>query len=183
MATELGGKRVALLRELLPAAHRLAILAPHPPRSADQVNKMLSVAKALSFEASVFHAENATKYSEIFAGMRNGGCEALVMTAHVEFARDAMELAQLAVQAGIAIIGHWAGMARDGCLLGHGPHSATLRRRTANFVSRILRGASPSELPIEQPTTFELVINLKTAKALGIAIPPALLARADEVIE
>ena len=75
MATELGGKRVALLRELLPAARRLAILAPHPPRSADQVNEMLSVAKALSFEPSVFHADNATKYSEIFGDMRNGGCE------------------------------------------------------------------------------------------------------------
>jgi putative ABC transport system substrate-binding protein len=183
MAAELGGKRVALLRELLPTARRLAILAPHPPRSSDQVNEMLSVAMGLRFEPSVFHADNATEYSEVFASMRNGGCEAAVMTAHIEFARDARTLAQLAVQAGIAIIGHWAGMARDGCLLGHGPHSTTLRRRTADFVSRILLGASPSELPIEQPTTFELVINLNTAKALRMAIPPPLLARADEVIE
>jgi putative ABC transport system substrate-binding protein len=183
LATELGAKRVALLRELLPAARRLAILAPRPPRSADQVNGMRSVSKGLGFEAQVFHADNATEYSQVFAGMRSAGCEALAMTAHIEFSRDAMKLAELAVQAGIAIIGHWAQMARDGCLLGHGPHNAALRRRTADFVSRILRGATPSDLPIEQPTTFEFVINLKTAKTLGITIPPTLLARADEIIE
>jgi putative tryptophan/tyrosine transport system substrate-binding protein len=183
LATELGGKRVALLRELLPSARRLAILAPRPPRSADQVNEMLHVAEGLALEGHEFHADNATEYADAFADMRKVGSEALVMTAHAEFARDATKLAELAVQARIAIIGHWAQMARDGCLLAHGPHNATLRRRTAEFISRILRGASPSELPIEQPTTFEFVINLKTSKALGITIPPSLLARADEVIE
>jgi putative ABC transport system substrate-binding protein len=183
LATEFGVKRVALLRELLPAARRLAVLAPGPPRSADQVNEMLNVAKGLGFEARVFHADDTTKYSEVFAGMRSAGCEALAMTAHIEFLRDAMKLAELAMQARIAIIGHWAQMARDGCLLGYGPHYATLRRRTANFISRILRRANPSNLPIEQPTTFEFVINLKTAKAIGITVPLSLLARADEVIE
>jgi putative ABC transport system substrate-binding protein len=183
MASELGGKRVALLRELLPSARRLAILAPSPPRSLDQVDKMQRVAEGLGFEARVFHADTSNKYAEAFAGMRNAGSEALAMTAHVEFFRDAKKLADLAVQARIAIIGHWAEMARQGCLLGHGPNYRALRRRTAGFVSRILRGASPGELPIEQPTTFEFVINLKTAKAVGIEIPREILARADEVIE
>jgi putative ABC transport system substrate-binding protein len=183
LATELGGKRVALLRELLPAARHLGILAPSPPRSADQVDEMLRIAKELNFEAHVFHAENAHKYSEVFAEMRKAGSEALATTAHIEFARDAKTLAELAVDARIAMIGHWAQMARRGWLLGHGPQADTLRRRTAHFVSRILRGATPGELPIEQPTTFEFVINLKTAKALGLTVPATLLARADEVIE
>ena len=183
MATELGGKRVALLRELLPSARRLAVLAPSPPRSRDQVDRMQHVAEGLGFEVRVFHADNSSKYAEAFAGMRKAGSEALAMTAHIEFSQDAKKLADLAVQARIAIIGHWAEMAQQGCVLGYGPDTYALRRRTADFVSRILRGASPGELPIEQPTTFEFVINLKTAKALGLTIPPTLLVRADEVIE
>jgi putative ABC transport system substrate-binding protein len=183
MATELGGKRVALLRELLPSARRLAILAPRPPRSRDQVDKMQRVAEELGFEVRIFHADDSSKYAEAFADMGKAGSEALAMTAHIEFSRDAKKLADLAVQTRIAIIGHWAEMAREGCVLGHGPNSGALRRRTADFVSRIFRGASPGDLPIEQPTTFEFVINLKTAKALGITVPSSLLARADEVIE
>jgi putative ABC transport system substrate-binding protein len=74
-------------------------------------------------------------------------------------------------------------MARAGCLLGYGASQAALRRRLAQYVARIFRGASPGELAIEQPTTFELAVNLKTARALGLTIPPAVLQRADEVIE
>jgi putative ABC transport system substrate-binding protein len=183
MATELGGKRVGLLRELLPSARRLAILAPPPPRSLDQVAKMQRVAEGLGLEARIVHAHSSSKYAEAFTGMRKAGSEALAMTAHIEFAHDARTLADLAVDARIAIIGHWAEMARQGCLLGHGPNNRLLRRRTANFVSQILRGASPGELPIEQTTTFEFAINLRTAKALDLTVPPTLLARADEVIE
>jgi putative tryptophan/tyrosine transport system substrate-binding protein len=74
-------------------------------------------------------------------------------------------------------------MARDGCLIGYGPNFATLQRRPADYVARILRGAKPGELPIEQPTLFEFAVNLKTAKALGLTIPESVLQRADEVIE
>ena len=183
MATELGGKRVAFLRELLPSARRLAILAPRPPRSRDQVDKMQRVAEGLGFDVRILHADNSSEYAEAFADMGKAGSEALAMTAHIEFSQDAKKLADLAVQARIAIIGHWAEMAQQGCVLGYGPDTYALRRRTAYFVSRIFRGASPGDLPIEQPTTFEFVINLKTAKALGITVPSSLLARADEVIQ
>ena len=77
----------------------------------------------------------------------------------------------------------WASMARDGCLLGYGPNYAVLLRRSADYVARILRGAKPGELPIEQPALFDFAVNLKTAKALGITIAPAVLVRADEVFE
>jgi hypothetical protein len=96
MATELGGKRVALLREVLPSARRLAILAPRPPRSRDQVDKMQSVAEGLKFETRIFHADNSSQYTEAFRGMRNAGSEALTVSAHIEFARDAKALADLA---------------------------------------------------------------------------------------
>jgi putative ABC transport system substrate-binding protein len=77
----------------------------------------------------------------------------------------------------------WPDSARKGCLLGYGPDRTELRRRTADFLARIFHGTPPSELPIEDPTTFELVVNLKTAKALGIDVPPSLVGQADEVIE
>jgi putative tryptophan/tyrosine transport system substrate-binding protein len=77
----------------------------------------------------------------------------------------------------------WASMARDGCFIGYGPNFAALWRRPAEYVARILRGAKPGELPIEQPTLFEFAVNLKTAKALGLTIPEASLLRVDEVIE
>ena len=77
----------------------------------------------------------------------------------------------------------WPDSAKKGCLLGYGPDRADLRRRTADFVARIFRGTPAGELPIEDPTTFELVVNLKTARALGIELPSSLLAQADEVIE
>ena len=100
-----------------------------------------------------------------------------------ELYTNASKLAALAVDAGLPTICEWAEMARSGCLLGYGPDRTELQRRVANYVARIFRGASAAELPIEGPTHFQFTVNLKTAKTLGLTIPPAILARADEVIE
>ncbi|MGE3703235.1 MAG: ABC transporter substrate-binding protein [Hyphomicrobiaceae bacterium] len=183
MAPELGAKRIALLREALPAARRLGIMAPRPPRSTDQVNAMKSAAERLSFEVRVFYVDEEHEYVEAFTQMRTAGIETLATTAHIEFARNREVLSRLATNAGIAMICHWATMVREGCLLGYGPHSVALRRRTADFIVRIFGGASARELPIEQPATFEVAVNLRTAKALGVSIPPTILVRADEVLE
>jgi putative ABC transport system substrate-binding protein len=89
----------------------------------------------------------------------------------------------LAAKNRLATIGWWRGLAEAGCLLSYSPSIKEQWRRAAYFVARILRGATPSDLPVEQPTKYELVVNLKTAKALGLTIPPSLLARADQIIE
>jgi ABC-type uncharacterized transport system substrate-binding protein len=115
--------------------------------------------------------------------MRAARVEALAIVSAPEFFRDAAILSREALEAGLPTVCEWASMAREGCLVGYGPNPVVLRRRVADYVARILGGVPPGELPIEQPTVLEFAINLKTAKALGLNIPPALLARADEVIE
>ena len=134
-------------------------------------------------ETDVFYADDPADYRAAFAGMRTARSEALVITSAPDFFRDAALLARLALEAGLPTVCEWASMARDGCLIGYGPNFDALWRRPADYVARILRGAKPGEMPIEQPTLFEFAVNLKTAKALGLTIPEETLLRADEVIE
>ena len=131
----------------------------------------------------VFYADEPADYVAAFGGMGTARSEALVIISAPDFFRDAALLSRLALEAGLPTVCEWASMAQDGCLIGYGPNFAALWRRPAEYVARILRGAKPGELPIEQPTLFEFAINLKTAKALGLTIPEASLTRADEVIE
>ena len=99
------------------------------------------------------------------------------------FTSGAAPIAKLALEAGLPTICEWREMAEQGCLIGYGPKLPVLRRRTAEFVARILRGTPAGELPVEEPTAFDLTVNLKTARALGIGVPSSLLALADEVFE
>jgi putative ABC transport system substrate-binding protein len=115
--------------------------------------------------------------------MRAAGAQGLVIMADPTFNRDVEALARLALETGLPTACEWAEMAQSGCLLGYGPSRVELRRRLAYFVARIFHGATPSDLPIEQPTRYEFTINLKTATALGLTIPQSTLGRADEVIE
>ena len=141
------------------------------------------MARELGLETDVFYADEPADYGAAFAGMRTAHSEALVIISAPDFFRDAALLSRLALEAGLPTVCEWASMARDGCLIGYGPNYAVLWRRPADYVARILRGAKPGELPIEQPTVFEFAINLKTAKALGLTIPESALEQADEVIE
>src|SRR5207302_8402621 len=100
-----------------------------------------------------------------------------------QFLTDSSTLAELALAARLLTMCEWRSMAAQGCLLGYGPDYAELQRRVADYVARIFHGVSPGELPIEGPTHYEFAINLRTAKTLGLTVPPAILARADEVIE
>jgi putative ABC transport system substrate-binding protein len=183
MAVQLDGKRMSLLHEFVPAARRIAILAGRPPRHAENAAEARRVAKELGLDTDVFYADEPGDYVAAFAGMRAARSEALVIISAPDFHRDAALLSRLALEAGLPTVCEWASMARDGCLIGYGPNYAELWRRPAEYVARILRGAKPGELPIEQPTVFEFAVNLKTAKALGLTIPEASLQRADEVIE
>jgi putative ABC transport system substrate-binding protein len=183
LAAEMDGKRASLLHDFVPAARRIAVLTGRPPRHAEGAEEAQRVAKELGLETDVFYADEPADYGAAFAGMRTARSEALVIISAPDFFRDAALLSRLATEAGLPTVCEWASMARDGCLIGYGPNFAALWRRPADYVARILRGAKPGELPIEQPTLFEFAINLKTAKALGLTIPHSRLVLADEVIE
>ena len=183
LAAEMDGKRASLLHDFVPAARRIAILTGRPPRHAEGAEEARRVARKLGLETDVFYADDPADYPAAFAGMRTARSGALVIISAPDFFRDAALLSRLALEAGLPTVCEWASMARDGCLIGYGPNFDALWRRPADYVARILRGAKPGEMPIEQPTLFEFAVNLKTAKALGLTIPEASLLRADEVIE
>jgi len=184
MVVELQAKRLELVLEMTQKSRRVAMLFRRTSGARERGERELrdSAAKA-GIELSVYSADGPSNYLAAFSAMRRAGVEALVIGADPQLFADRELLAAHALEARIPTSCEWASMARAGCLLGYGANQAALRRRLARFAARILHGATPAELPIEQPTTFELAVNLKTAKALGVTIPPTLLARADEVIE
>jgi putative ABC transport system substrate-binding protein len=184
LTTELEAKRLQLLHEAVPQAHRAAALLRAPPIIRQEIERELrSVAASSSLALDLYDTADASDYGSAFARMRENGAEALLIGAHPELFRDGAILAAQALAAKLPTICEWADMAEAGCLLGYGPDRVELRRRIADFVARIFRGAAPADLPIEQPTAFRFAVNAKVAAALGLALPPALLARADEVIE
>src|SRR5262245_28256039 len=184
MVIELQAKRLELLLEAVPQARRVAALLRQKSATREQSERELRAAAATAgIELLVVSADGASDYQVAFASMRAAGAEALVIGSDPQFYADKELLAALAREAHLPTSCEWADMARAGCLVGYGADPAALRRRLAQYVARILRGTSPGELAIERPTTFELAINLKTARGLALTIPRTLLARADEIIE
>jgi putative tryptophan/tyrosine transport system substrate-binding protein len=184
LAEDLDGKRLDVLHETVPSARRVAALFLPSLAYRDTTEREIrKVASSSGIELLAFDAEGPEHYPAAFAAMRAAGAQALLITANPTFNRDAGRLAQLALEARLPMMCEWAENARSGCLLGYGPSRSDLRRRVAHYVARIFQGATPADLPIETPTRFELAVNVRTAKALGVEMPPSLLARADEVIE
>jgi putative tryptophan/tyrosine transport system substrate-binding protein len=183
LAPDLDAKRLELLHQAVPTARRIAALGTDPTTAKENISAVRGVGEALGLELSPFYAEVPADYPGVFAAMRSTGTEGLTILSAPDFFTNASTLAALALEAGLPTVCEWRKMAEQGCLLGYGPDYAELNGRTANYVARIFGGASPGDLPIEQPTHFEFAVNMKTAKALGLAIPPAILARADDVIE
>jgi putative ABC transport system substrate-binding protein len=183
LAPELNAKRLTLLHEAMPSARRIAALAVSAQRYDMILQDMRAVAASVHLDMPTFFAETRDAYPAAFTAMRAAGAEALVIVSAPEFSRDADILAALAIEAKLPNVCEWSHMAVQGCLFGYGPSQTELRRRTADYLVRIFRGAAPGELPIEGPTRFEFTVNLKTAKRLGVELPTGLLLRADEVIE
>jgi putative ABC transport system substrate-binding protein len=185
LGPELEVKRLQLLYQAVPAARRVAaIMHPSAPqRRAVVERQMRAFAAENGLMLLVFDVAGPPEYPAAFAAMRAARADALLIGSHPIFFRDATTLAQLALGIRLPTICQWAEMAASGCLLGYGPSRDQLRRQVAHQVARIFQGVAPAELPIETPTHFELAINLKTARTLGLNIPLELLARADEVIE
>jgi putative ABC transport system substrate-binding protein len=184
---ELEGKRAALLHEAVPQAKRMAVLfLPSLRRLGYRQSAESEIRAALvntGAELLAFEAEGPDEYPATFAAMQVAGAQSLLITGNPTFNRDMTLLADLALEQHLPAMCEWAENARSGCTFGYGPNRSELRRRLAHLVARIFRGIAPSELPIETPTHFELAVNLKSAKQLGLDVPMTLLVRADEVIE
>ncbi len=140
-------------------------------------------ARALGIETVPFEATTVAELASRFALIGQQRVAGLVVLGDPFFYAERRKLVGLALQHRLPAVYEWGDMATEGGLMAYGPRRADLRRRAAEYVDRILKGANPGDIPVEQPTKFELVINMKTAKALGLTIPPSLLLRADQVIE
>jgi putative ABC transport system substrate-binding protein len=181
---ELGSKRLGLLHELVPSATSVALLFnPHNPESARQPVELQQAARALGLQLVALTATSAAEIDTAFMAMVQNRVGALVVGSDPYLFDRRAQLVALAAQHRIpAIYGGREMVGADG-LMGYGNSLADAYRRAGIQTARILKGARPSELPVDQATKFELIINLKTAKALGLEVPDKLLARADEVIE
>jgi ABC-type uncharacterized transport system substrate-binding protein len=184
MAVELNGKRLDLLKELLPAVSRVTLLT-NPIHAGEQqeVAESQRVAAALGLTLQYLQVRTPPEFDVAFGIMREARTEAIVAVPDNLMMLERDRLIQFAREQKIPVISGWGEFARSGGLMTYGPNSATVFRRLAVYVDKMLKGAKPVELPIEQPTTFELIINLKTAQSIGLVVPPMLLARATDVIE
>lgn len=177
------GKRVELLHEVAPKAKRLAVVSnPEHRGDAKELAATREAAAGLGLEVSHYPTTNARELESALAAIAAARSEALVVHPDLLMVERSAALGRFSVEQRIPSISGWAVIAEAGSLLTYGPNLEACYRRLAYFVDRILRGAKPGELPIELPSTVELVINLKTAKALDITVPPTLLLRADRVI-
>ena len=180
---QLNAKRLELLKEACPhISHPAALSNPDNPVSRPIIPAMQAAASSLSLAVEVVQAQSPSEFSPAFAAMAKSRVDSVVVTQDGEFAASFRAIATLALANKLPSIGARE-YAESGGLIGYGADILRLYRRAAYFVDRILKGAKPGDLPIEQPTKFELIVNLKTAKMLGLAISETFLVRADKVIE
>jgi putative ABC transport system substrate-binding protein len=183
MQPDTAGKRVELLRELIPDLRRLAaLLDVDNPFSARDNAEVQRFAQTIGIEVDTFEIRRDEDIDRAFDAFRSRAQALYIPSVPLLFANRA-RIDSLALAARLPTMHGVRELVEAGGLISYGPHWPDMWRRAANFVDKILRGAKPADLPVEQPTKFELVINLKAAKIIGLAIPPTVLARADEVIE
>jgi ABC-type uncharacterized transport system substrate-binding protein len=184
MAAEptLVAKRLELIKEALPWVARIAMLSTSEAPSRTQVQWAEKAAPALGVKLVTVEVRDGD-YDRAFATIGAERADALSLVASVILSTDRQRIIQLAAKHRLPAIYDWREHVEEGGLIAYGGSISVFARRAAIYVDRIFKGANPGELPVERATTFELVINLKTAKALGLTIPPSLLQRADQVIE
>ena len=182
-ATDLAGKRLELLHEVVPGLRRLAIMAnPGAPPAVLEMAETQTTARALGLEVVASEIRRPEDIAAAFEAFK-GRAEALYVCNDPLVTTNRTRINTLASGMRLPTMYNVREFVEAGGLMSYGPNFLDLFRRAADFADKILRGAKPSDIPVEQPTKFDLVINLKTAKALGLTVPPTLLARADEVIE
>jgi putative ABC transport system substrate-binding protein len=180
---ELAGKRLELLREAIPGLRQLAILvnADYPP-SMRELDEVETAARPLGIDTIALKIRQAADIAHAFEALK-GRAQALYVVGESLISANQVRIHSFALAARLPTMEPTREMVETGGLISYAPNFPSLYRRAADLVDKILRGAKPADIPVEQPTKFDLVVNLTTAKALGIEMPPTLLARADEVIE
>jgi len=184
LAPEIGGKRLELLKEIVPRVSRVAVLAdPSTQAYGPQMKEVEVAARGLGLQLQPVEVRGPNDLANAFSAMTTGRAGALIALNQPTLNVHRERIVELAVKSRLPAIYGGREWAEAGGLVAYGPDQASLFKRAATYVDKILKGAMPAELPVEQPMKFELVINLKTAKQIGLTIPPNVLARADKVIK
>jgi len=184
MTADFNGKRLELLREIIPRLRRVTLVA-NPAHAGEHLERAYTeqYASRLGLHIDYFATRTRDELNEAFMAMGKRPPQAILLFADGFAIQNRQAIIDFALSHRAPVVSGWPIFARSGALLSYGPHLASSYQRLAHYVDRILKGARPSDLPIEQPTRFELVINRRTAKALGLEVPPSILLRADDVIE
>jgi putative tryptophan/tyrosine transport system substrate-binding protein len=184
MHPDLTGKRLELLKEVIPKLSRLAVLSNSAnPIIPPLLRETEAAARALGIQLQVVEVRGPTEFDGAFSAMTRDRAGALVVLPDGIFQNERRRIAALAVKSRLPAMYAWREAVEDGGLMSYGASVPDIFRRAATYVDKILKGAKPAELPVEQPIKFEFVINLKAAKQIGLTIPPNVLARADKVIK
>jgi putative ABC transport system substrate-binding protein len=183
-APELTAKRLEILKSVVIGGKRIAILSWRSPGSYGQLNAAKAAAVSLGLEHYVAGVADPAEYADAFVAMKREGSDGILVLSSAAFFAERRRIADLALKHRLPLVSPFREVAEAGGLLAYGPSIVGLwSERLPVYVDRVLRGAKPAELPVEQPSTMELVLNARTAKALRLTIPPSLLLRADHVIE
>ena len=184
LATELSAKRLELLKETIPALNRLAVLwNPDNASVTLKFKEIEAAARTAGIQTQALQLRRVDEIEMLFEFAKLQSAQAIITTEDALQVIHRGRIIDLAKRQGIPVAAEFGEFAHAGALMSYGPDILDMFRRAAGYVDKILRGNSPADLPVQQPTKFELVINLKAARALGLTIPPSVLARADEVIE
>jgi putative ABC transport system substrate-binding protein len=184
MSVEMNGKRLELLHEIMPQIRRVAVLAnPLHPGVQRERGDFEAKAQQLGIDASFFAIPNRAELDRALSSIATRAPDALVAFSDAFVVENRKDIISFAMSRRLPVVSGWAVMAESGALCTYGPRLVESYRRVAYYVDRILKGAKPAELPIEEPSKFELVINLNIARTLGLTIPSQVLVRADRVIE
>jgi putative ABC transport system substrate-binding protein len=182
LTDEMAAKRIELLKEVAPNAKRVAVLF-NPHHFDDEVTFARRGAESLGIELTTHPINEVADLDAVLHAVSASGADSLLVISSRLTGIVAAKIAQYGQEHRLPVIASWREFVASGALLSYGPSRIFEAKRLAGYVQKVLNGEKPADLPIEQPVKFELVINLKTAKALGLTVPPTLLARADEVIE
>ena len=182
LTDEMAAKRIELLKEAVPRARRVAVIF-NPQHFDDEVTFARRAAESLGITLMVHPIHTVGELDAALRATSDGGADSLFIIGSRLMNFVAAKIAQYGRERQLPVIAPWREYAASGCLLSYGPNRILEAKRVAGYVEKVLKGAAPASLPIEQPVNFEMIINLKTAKAIRLTLPPSVLARADQVIE